>query len=54
MDNIYKHIEEYNSYKKCKILIVFVHVIADMLTDNKLNWTYKHNSKQLKTSRSCI
>ena len=36
MDDIYKNIEEYNPNKKWKILIVFVDMIADMLS-NKLN-----------------
>ena len=31
MDDIYKNIEEYNPNKKCKILIVFDDMIADML-----------------------
>ena len=35
-DDIYKNIEEYNPNKKWKILIVFVDMIADMLS-NKLN-----------------
>ena len=33
MDDIYKNIEEYNTNKKCKILIVFDDVIADMLSN---------------------
>ena len=37
MDDIYKNIEEYNSYKKRKILIVFDEMIADMLSNKKLN-----------------
>ena len=35
MDDIYKNIEEYNSNKKCKILIAFDDVIADMLSNKK-------------------
>ena len=35
MDDIYKNIEEYNSNKKCKILIVFDDMIADMLSNKK-------------------
>ena len=31
MDDIYKNIEEYNRYKKRKILIAFDDMIADML-----------------------
>ena len=35
MDNIYKNIEEYNSNKKWKLLIVFDDMIADMLRNKK-------------------
>ena len=37
MDDIYKNTEEYNPNKKCKILIVFDDMIADMLNNKKLN-----------------
>ena len=37
MDDIYKNIEEYNQNKKRKILIVFDDMIADMLSNEKLN-----------------
>ena len=37
MDDIYKNIEEYNPNKKPKILIVFDDMIADMLSNEKLN-----------------
>ena len=37
MDDIYKNIEEYIPNKKRKILIVFDNMIADMLSDKKLN-----------------
>ena len=37
MDDIYKKIEEYNLNKKWKILIVFDDMIADMLSNKKLN-----------------
>ena len=37
MDDIYKNIEEFNLNKKCKILIAFDDVIADMLSNKKLN-----------------
>ena len=37
MDNIYKNIEEYNPNMKRKILIVFDDMIADMLSNKKLN-----------------
>ena len=37
MDDIYQKVEEYNPNKKRKILIVFDDMIADMLSNNKLN-----------------
>ena len=37
MDDIYKNIEEYNSNKEHKILIIFDDMIADMLSNNKPN-----------------
>ena len=37
MDNIYKYIEEYNPSNKRKMLIVFDDIIADMLSNKKLN-----------------
>ena len=37
MQNIYKNIEDYNPIKKCKVLIVFDDMIADMINNNKLN-----------------
>ena len=37
MNNFYKNIEEYNSNKKRKILIVFDDMTADMLSNEKLN-----------------
>ena len=37
MDDIYKNIEENNPIKKRKILIVFDDMIADMLSNKKLN-----------------
>ena len=37
MSGIYKNIEEYNPNKKRKILIVFDDMIADMLSNKKLN-----------------
>ena len=37
MDDIYKNIEEWDSNKKRKILIAFDDVIADMLSNKKLN-----------------
>ena len=37
MDDIDKIIEEHNPNKKCKILMVFNDMIADMLNNKKLN-----------------
>ena len=37
MDDIYKNIEEYNQNKKRKILIIFDDMIANMLSNEKLN-----------------
>ena len=37
MDDIYKNIGEYNPIKKCKMVIVFDDIIADMLGNKKRN-----------------
>ena len=37
MDDIYKNFEEYNPNKKRKILIVFDDIIADMVSNEKIN-----------------
>ena len=37
MDDIYKNVEEYNLNNKSKILIIFDDMIADMLSNKKLN-----------------
>ena len=37
MDDVYKNTEDYNQKKKRKILIVFDDMIADMLSNKKLN-----------------
>ena len=37
MTDIYKNIEEYNPNKKHEILIIFDDIIADMLSNKKLN-----------------
>ena len=37
MDDIYKNIEEYNPNKKQKILVIFNDIIADMISNKKLN-----------------
>ena len=37
MDDIHKNIEEYNPNKKRKILIIFDDMIADMLSNKKVN-----------------
>ena len=35
MQDVYKSIEEYNVGKKCKVLIVFDDMIADMINNKK-------------------
>ena len=35
MQDVYKDIEEYNLGKKCKVLIVFDDMIADMISNRK-------------------
>ena len=40
IDDIYKNIEEYNPNNKRKILIVFDGMIADMLSNKKLEMNY--------------
>ena len=37
MQDVYKNIEDYNSDKKRKVLIVFDDMIADMMNNKKLN-----------------
>ena len=37
MQDVYKNIADYNPMKRCKILIVFDDMIADMINNNKLN-----------------
>ena len=37
MQDVYKNIEDYNPIKNRKILIVFHDMIADMISNNKLN-----------------
>ena len=37
MQDVYKNNEDYNAGKKCKILIVFDEMIADMINNKKLN-----------------
>ena len=37
MQDVYKNTEDYNPIKKCKILIIFDDMIADMINNNKLN-----------------
>ena len=39
MNDIYENKEEYNANKKRKILIIFGEMIADMLSNKKLNLT---------------
>ena len=37
MQGVYKNIEDYNPRKKCKVVIVFDDMIADMINNEKLN-----------------
>ena len=37
MQDVYKNIEEYNPGKNNKVLIVFDHMISDMISYKKLN-----------------
>ena len=37
MEGVYKNIENYNPGKKCKILIVFDEMIADMINNKKFD-----------------
>ena len=37
MDDIYKNIEEYNLNKKRRKLIIFYDMIADMISNKKIN-----------------
>ena len=37
VQDVYKNIEEYKIGKKCKVLIVFDYMIADMINYKKLN-----------------
>ena len=37
MQDVYKNIEDYNPIKKCKVLIIFDDMIADMINNNMLN-----------------
>ena len=37
MQDVYKNIEEYNLGKKCKVLIDFDDMVADMINKKKLN-----------------
>ena len=37
MQDVYKNIEEHNPGKKCKVLIIFDDMIADMINNKKLN-----------------
>ena len=39
MQNVYKNIKDYNTYKKRKVLIVFDDMIADLIKNKKLNPT---------------
>ena len=37
MQDVYKNIEDYNPTEKRKVLIIFDDMIADMISNNKLN-----------------
>ena len=37
MQDVYKNIEDYNPIKKRKVIIIFDDMIADMISNNKLN-----------------
>ena len=37
MQDVHKNIEEYNTVKECKIIILFDDMIADMINNKKLN-----------------
>ena len=39
MQDVFKNIEEYNPNRKCKILIVFDDMIANMMSNKKNNYT---------------
>ena len=41
MDDVYNNINDYNSKRKRKVLIVFVDMIADIMTDKKFQATIK-------------
>ena len=41
MQDVYKNIEEHNLGKKCKILVLFDDMIADMINNKKLNLKYQ-------------
>ena len=36
MQDVYKNVEKYNLEKKCKVLIVFDDMIADMINNKKI------------------
>ena len=57
MDDIYKNIKEYNPNEKCKILIVFDEMIADMLSNKKPDPIVTElliRGRKLKISLICI
>ena len=37
MNDLYKHVDDYNPHKENKILIVFDDIIADLILNKKLN-----------------
>ena len=57
MNDIYKNIEEYNPNKKRKILIVFDDMIADILSNKKLDPIVTElfiNGRELNISLVCF
>ena len=57
MDDIYKNIKEYNPNEKCKILIVFDEMIADILSNKKPDPIVTElliRGRKLKISLICI
>ena len=53
MQDVYKNIEDYNPNKKRKILIIFDHMIADMI-NNKKTWGKKIRGRKLGISIAFI
>ena len=57
MQNVYKNIEEYNPTRKCNVLIVFDDMIADMISNKKLNQIITKlfiRGRKLNISTACV